>query len=426
MNTLFIDNRMGISGAKLLGALLDMMEAPETFIRRFNDMGFKGVKLEKHAEALKGITGSKVEFIRVSSNIEEEYYQYEADDDQEKEDKGRRSLFSRRRQETSEGNSHRSSSRHRRLNDVKAIIDDLPLSGKIRKRAINIYERIAAASAAANKLDINELKLHRTGSRDVIAAVVGVCMIMDELEPESVVASPVATGTGYANTYRGIMPIPIPALQNILEQTPYSSGKEEGEICTLEGAAILREYVDKFSDMPEIVVIKSGAGFGNREFRTGVNCTRVFIGQVVATAANSSVTELEASLFDDSAEALKLTGEKLAACGAIEAFTLPISMLTGGTGILLRCICPNERADEAAGEILRNTSARSVRRAVTAAYDTESVIDKITTSVGEIRVLKTTGFGVTKTKPLAEDVAKVARERNISILQAYEMIIKEI
>lgn len=430
MNTLFIDNRMGISGAKLLGALIDTMEAPETFIRRFNDMGFKGVKLERNAEALKGISGSKVEFIRSSTHAREDFYEDDGDDEdeeQEEENRGRRGLFSRRKQDEQEiGNNRHSSQRYRRLDDVKAIIDDLPISGKIRKRAINIYERIAKASAVANKLDINELKLHRTGSRDVIAAVVAVCMIMDEMEFESIIASPIATGTGYAYTYRGRVPIPIPALQNILEKTPYSSGTEEGEICTLEGAAILREYADKFSDMPELVVIKSGAGFGERDFKSGVNCTRVFIGQVVATAANASVTVLEASLFDDNAETLRLTGEKLTDCGVTEAFTMPISMMTRGTGLLLKCVCPNECADAAAGEILKYTSAKSVRRTAIAAYNTESSIDKVSTSVGDIRVLKTTGFGVEKTKPLPEDITRVAKDRNISISQAYEIVIKEI
>ena len=423
MNILFIDSRMGISGAKLLGALVDTMESPEIFIRRFNELGFKGVKMERRAEAINGISGSKIEFIRVREHANYEYYDEEDDDGESS--GGLRGLFSRKKQEVPEVHEQHQS-RHRRLADVKAFIDDLPLSGTIRKKAISIYERIAAASARANNLDINELKLHRTGSRDTIAAVVAICMIMDELEFESIIASPVTTGTGYAYTYRGRVPIPIPALQNILDNVPYSSGTEEGEICTLEGAAILREYADKFSDMPEIVTIKSGVGFGSRDYRSGVNCVKVFIGEVVATSANSSVTELEASLFDDSAQALRLAGEKLIGCGAREVFTMPISLLSGGAGVLLKCICPNECADEVAGEILKYTSARSVRRSSVAAYDTESVIDKVTTSVGDIRILKTTGFGVIKTKPFDEDIANVAKEHNISIAQAYEIVVKEL
>ncbi len=420
MDALYIDSRMGITGIKLLGALVDTLENPELFVRRFNEMGFKGLRLEREAEALNGITGSRMQFIRTS---DEPMY----DDDEFDDDDGEKSggFFSRSKNvqpSRSEGSRHGG----RTLDNVTDIIEDLPLSGKVRKRAVNIYKTIAEAASKANRKPVDELILRRTGSRDIIASVVAICIIIDELEVERIIASPVATGTGYAMTYRGRMPIPIPALQNILGEIPYSSGTEEGEICSLEGGAILKEFADEFSDMPEMVVIRSGAGFGGKNFRSGVNCTRVFMGNVVRTAANASITELEASLYNDSAETLKLTGERLIEAGALEAFTVPVSLLSGGGGLMLKCICPNDAADDVASEILRNTSATSVRRMAVAAYELEVTLDRAATSIGEISILKSTGFGVTKTRPLAADIERAARENNMSISQAYAVITKEI
>ena len=98
MNTLFIDNRMGISATKLLGALIDTMEAPEIFVRHFNEMGFSGVRMELRADALNGITGSKVSFTRVSAHSVEEYYAQE-EANERAEERRQRGLFSRRRQD---------------------------------------------------------------------------------------------------------------------------------------------------------------------------------------------------------------------------------------------------------------------------------------------------------------------------------------
>lgn len=406
MDTLYIDSRMGISGERLFAALADMLDAPEAFIRKFNELGMQGIRAERSTDARKGITGSIIEFRRHSESVN--LY----DDELDAEEAAKRS----RKHHTTA---------HRKLNDVKTIIDDLPLTGKVRKQASAIYDSIAQAAAKAYGRDPETLSLHRTGGRDVIASVIGVCMILEELEYDQILASPVAVGTGYAETSRGRLPIPIPSLQLLLDGIPFSNGSEEGEICTLEGAAILKYFVDSFEDIPELTVKRSGNGLGHKEFKSGVNCVRVYLGKVVQSAANKAVAVLESVLYNDNAQSLALASERLAEFGADEAYTIPIASLTGGRGFVLRCVCPADFADKAAGEILRNTSARSVRRISAAAYETEQTITTVSTSIGEIGMIKTTGFGVSDVKPVAADVAGAAREHGITYAEALEIINKE-
>ncbi|MGN0161960.1 MAG: LarC family nickel insertion protein [Candidatus Ornithomonoglobus sp.] len=405
MDTLYIDSRMGVSGEKLFAALVDMLDAPEAFIRRFNELGMNGIRIERSTDARKGIAGSIIEFRRHSENAN--MYDDELDEKQP------------------HPHRHRTVA-SRKLGEIKEIIDDLPLTGKVRKQASAIYDSIAQAAAKAYGKDPQTLSLHRTGGRDVIASVIGVCMLLEELEYDQILASPIAVGTGYAETSRGRLPIPIPPLQLLLDGIPFSNGSEEGEICTLEGAAILKYFADSFEDMPELTIKRTGNGLGQREFKSGVNCVRVYLGKVVKSAANKAVAVLEAVLYNDNAQSLLLASERLEETGVTEAYTIPVASLTGGSGFVLRCVCPADIADKAAGEILRNTSARSVRRISAAAYETEQTVTTISTSIGEIGMIKTNGFGVSDVRPVSADVANAAREHGITYAEALEIINKEV
>ncbi|MGN1116529.1 MAG: nickel insertion protein [Candidatus Ornithomonoglobus sp.] len=407
MDTLYIDSRMGVSGEKLFAALADMLDAPEAFIRRFNELGMDGIRAERSTDARKGIAGSVIEFRRHSKSAN--MYDDELD-----------------AEERPQSSKRHHKAVYRKLGDVKAIIDDLPLTGKIRKQASAIYDSIAQAAAKAYGKDPQTLSLHRTGGRDVIASVIGVCMLLDELEYDQILASPIAVGAGYADTSRGKLPIPIPPLQLLLDGIPFSNGSEEGEICTLDGAAILKYFADSFEDMPELTIKRSGNGLGQREFKSGVNCVRVYLGKLVQSAANKAVAVLEAVLYNDNTQSLLLASERLTETGVTEAYTIPIASLTGGGGFVLRCVCPADTADTAAGEILRNTSAQSVRRISAAAYETEQTITTVSTSIGEISMIKTNGFGVSDVKPVAADVADAARAHGITYAEALEIIKNEV
>ncbi len=405
MNTLYIDCRMGVSGVKLLGALVDILDRPEQFLRRFNELGFSGMTIGREAEALNGVTGSRVFFRR--ENDDPDYNEY----DDELRGKGKE---------------HRHSGGGlRRLGDIKDIIDDLPLSGRVRKNAITVYETIAAEQAKVRQKPADEVHFRRTGSRDIIASVVGICMILDELECEKIIISTVATGKGYANTSRGLLPIPIPVVEHLLEGIPCLPGAEEGEMCTVEGAALVRTFADEFADMPEMTVLRSGAGFG-KNLGKSANCVKAYLGVPVITAANSAITGLEAVLYTDSSNSLVILAEQLEALGIRDVYTYPIASLRGRRGYILKCVCANSIADKAAGEILKHTSATQVMRSSVAVYEPQITEVSLKTSIGDVLIQKTTGFGLNSKKPVPEDVLRIAKENNMSYKEAYDIIIKEL
>lgn len=416
MNILYIDSKMGISGVKLLSALVDMMEQPDIFIRQFNELNFDGIRAELKKASEGAVSGSRVEFVRSD---------YDEEDDEEKEEKSGGFFSFGKSTETSKRSSHRRAT-DRTLDDVRALIDDLPVSGRVRKRAVDIYETIAKAASTSHKKPIHEVMLHRAAPRDVIASVVGVCMMLEDMKPDKIICSPVTVGTGYVAASRGRVSVPTPTLQLILGEIPYSGGRENGELCTLEGAAILKEYVDEFMDLPELAILHSGVGIGSRTFQTGANCVKVHVGTEIKTAANSTCAVLEAVLYNDSYEELKLAGEQLESAGVTDAYLETITKLSGGSGMLLKCVCQNDAADAVAREIIKYTSARSVRRTSVSAYSMDVTTKTVKTSFGEVESESASGYGVIKRALPNREAERIARENGIGIREAYELIIKEL
>lgn len=347
MSVLYIDATMGLSSTKLLGALIGCMEKPGQFIGKFNDIGFDGIRLEEIDSAERGIRGRVLEFRRTDV----ENYSDEIDDDGE----------------TSHSRRHRES-RHmmRGISEVREVIEDLAVSGRVRKRAAAVYDRIAETAAAINGMGVNEVVLHRTGSRDIIASVVGVFMALEELGCDRIYSSKIAVGSGKTMTSRGETDIPIPLVAELLSGAPTAAGCESFEMCTADGAAVISEITDSFGDKPYISEIRSGAGFGERVYKYGINCVRAVLGDVIAASAdsgehNAGETELEAIIYDNNADLEPLlTG--LAAEGVKDAYTMPVVSAIYGSGVMVKVICERDLAEKTARYILKNSSAERVRR----------------------------------------------------------------
>jgi hypothetical protein len=264
-----------------------------------------------------------------------------------------------------------------------------------------------------------EIHFHEVGTMDAVADVVGVCLLMEQLAPEQVLASPVHTGSGQVRCAHGILPVPAPATALLLEGIPSYSAQVRGELCTPTGAALLRHFVSRFGDRPVMRVSAVGYGMGKKDFDQA-NCVRAFLGE--SEGGRERITKLECNLDDMTGEDIGFAEERLFGAGALEVFTQPVYMKKSRPGVLLSVICRTEDADRIAAEIMKHTTTLGIRRQDMSRYALERRIETADTPYGEVRVKHARGMGVDRSKPEYEDLAELARKNGVPLAEVRKAV----
>ncbi len=134
---------------------------------------------------------------------------------------------------------------------------------------------------------------------DAVADVTAVCMLLHELAPERIAASPVNMGSGHA--LRPWNPSGAGSCGGLsAERSADLRKRNPGESCTPTGAALLKYFVKEFGPQPVMRVEKIGYGCGTKDFARA-NCVRASLGQT--QEQQESVVELCCNLDDMSPEA---------------------------------------------------------------------------------------------------------------------------
>jgi len=377
---------MGAAGDMLTAALLELHPEPEELLRRLNAALPDSVRVSAQAGEKRGITGTHV---RVVVDGEEE------------------------------GHEHGAHHAHTSIEKIFERIDALPVSERARRSTREVYERIAEAESRVHGRPVGNIHLHELGSLDALADILGVCMLMDELAPGRVLASPVRVGCGEVKCAHGWMPVPAPATELLLRGVPIYAGEIRGELCTPTGAALLTYFADEFGPMPVMRVEKSGYGLGTKDFETA-NALRILQGET--EEQGDRVLELVCNLDDMTPEALGFVQELLLSQGALDVYTTGIGMKKNRPGIMLTCMCREEQRDEMLESLFRHTTTLGVREYRCARYTLRRSERSVETPFGPVRVKRSEGWGVCREKAEYEDLARIAREQGISLKEAEALL----
>lgn len=390
MKILYFECNMGAAGDMLMASLLELHDNPDDFLKRLNDVGIPNVTVTAQSSVKQGITGTH---IKVEINGQEEETDRNPDHYHE-------------HTHSEHGHSHRS------YHDIEHLMEHLKLSDKVKKNAAKVYKLIAEAESHVHGVPVNQIHFHEVGEMDAVADIIGVCMLIEELAPDVITASPVNVGSGQVRCAHGILPVPAPATAHILKNIPIYSGQASGELCTPTGAALLKHFVSEFCKMPVIMVTGLGYGMGKKDFENA-NCVRAYMGNT--DIINETVTELVCNLDDMTPEALSFAQSLLMDEGALDVYTVPIGMKKGRTGFSLTCMCRVEARDKMLSLIFKHTATLGIREYISRRYTLQKESTEVQTKFGTVRVKTSRGFGIKKSKPEYEDLAKIARENNISI-----------
>ena len=299
------------------------------------------------------------------------------------------------------------------------MIDALPVSEKVRGDIHAVYGLIAEAESHAHGVPVTEIHFHEVGTMDAVADVTAVCLLMERLGVEQVVASPVHVGSGHVHCAHGILPVPAPATAYILKGAPIYGGKVKGELCTPTGAALLKHFAAKFGDMPVMQVEAIGYGMGRKDFEQA-NCVRAMLGQT--QEVGDEVAELICNLDDMTPEALGFAQERLLEAGALDVWTVAAGMKKNRPGVVLSVLCRPEDREKMVRLVFLHTTTLGVRERLCRRYTLERHVMTKETSIGTVRRKVAQGYGVVREKLEYEDVARLARERGLSLGQAEKML----
>lgn len=386
MKTLYLDCSMGAAGDMLTAALLELVPDREDFLKRLNGLGIPNVTYCAQPSVKCGITGTHVS-VQVSGMEEDDHH----------------------------GHHHH----HAGIHDIAKIVENLPVSQQVKRDVQAVYDLIAQAESHVHGVPVLEIHFHEVGTMDAIADVTAVCLLMEQLAPEQVIASPIHVGSGQVRCAHGILPVPAPATAYLLQDVPIYGGSIQGELCTPTGAALLKHFVTSFAPLPVMQVSAIGYGMGKKDF-PAANCVRAMLGQTGDGA--DVVVQLACNVDDMTAEEMGFAMERLLEGGALDVYTVPIGMKKSRPGIMLMVLCKSKEKETMLQLLFQHTTTLGVREAVLQRHVLQRQTQTVQTFYGSIRRKDATGYGVTRSKYEYEDLAHLAREKKISLREALDLL----
>lgn len=380
MRTLYLQCNMGVAGDMLAAALLELLPNPEMFFSEMEKFQLPGVTISQETMKKCGIYGTHLS-VNVYGN---------------KEGDGERS------------HCHSMTS----FAEIQKLLEDSPLPDSVQKNAYAVYRLIAEAESQVHGVTIDQVHFHELGMLDAVVDIVSVCLLLNLLSPEQIIVSPVNIGSGQVRCQHGVLPVPTPAAVLLLEGIPIYSNEIEGELCTPTGAALLRHFATGFGAMPVMSVKKIGYGMGKKEF-SQANCVRAFFGDT--EDSQESILELRCNLDDMTPESIGFAVEHLLQEGALDVFATPIHMKKNRPAVLLTCLCRKEQREKFLSLLFLHTTTLGIRETLCNRVILHRAEETLETSYGPVRIKKSTGWGVCRSKLEYEDLAEIARQKNLPI-----------
>lgn len=386
----YLDCHSGISGDMFLGAMLDAGLSFNLLRDELAALPITGYHVTLEAFADKGIRGSR---FGVSMSEQEQ------------------------------------PTRH--LSDIVSLLNAATLAPHLRDTALAIFRCLAEAEAAVHGTSVEEVHFHEVGAIDAIVDIVGAAIAVDAMGITQLYASPLPLTNGHVQTAHGLLPVPAPATLEILRrvQAPWRACPVEGELVTPTGAAILATLA-RFQT-PALAIEKVGYGFGRKQF-PWPNCLRLCLGRAYGTISPSAerqalpdtdwVTVIECNIDNMTGELLGGLMERLLMAGALDVNYLPMQMKKNRPAVRISVICLVEEGDVLAEVLLRETSTLGVRIQQVQRLKAQRSSELLETPWGTLAVkIKRLGDRVISAAPEYEDCQRVARERNVSLEEVYEV-----
>lgn len=302
---------------------------------------------------------------------------------------------------------------HRKHSTIVQMIQSAGLPRGAERIALDVFAAIAKAEAKIHNIDVESVHFHEVGAIDSIVDIVGGALALDNLVAtegiDAVLCNPIEVGSGTVRCAHGVLPVPAPATQELLEGLPCSYGGVSGESTTPTGAGILRAVVTQAPPAGALAPVRTGYGIGHKDFEIA-NVLRLAIVETgEANTDGGSHYRLETNIDDMTAEAFEPLADALFDAGADDVWFTPIVMKKSRPGITLSVLASAKRK-QALSDLILNRSSSIGLRAIKVdkrALPREQLT--VATSLGEVGVKRVRQpDGLKRWKVEHDDVAAIA------------------
>jgi uncharacterized protein (DUF111 family) len=160
---------------------------------------------------------------------------------------------------------------HRTFKDITAIIGKSALTPRAANLAQNAFTLLAEAEGAVHGKNPADVTFHEVGALDSILDICLVCALFDRINPDHFICSPLPLGDGGVFCAHGWLPVPAPAVLQLLKGIPVCGFAGHGETVTPTAVALLKALGAGFGQWPEMTIRESALIYGGKIFENAPN-----------------------------------------------------------------------------------------------------------------------------------------------------------
>ncbi len=423
-NTLYLECRSGISGDMTVAALLDLGADQEVLMKALKSLPVQGFRVEISRVVKAGLDVCDFNVI--------------LDQAHENHDHDMEYLHghSHGGEDSEHGHHHEKAHEHehRGMPEIRRIIDGAEITDRARTIAVRIFEILAKAEAKAHGVPEDQVHFHEVGAVDSIVDIISAAVCLDDLDITETVIPFLCEGKGTVRCQHGILPVPVPAVVNILEahKIPVEMIGVEGELITPTGAAIAAAIGTSDRLPGRFVIKKTGIGAGKRSYERPSLLRVMLIEECSKTqeegrAEEDVIYKLETNIDDCTGEALGYVMDRLMEKGARDVHFLPVYMKKNRPAYELAVICDADKVNVLEQTIFQETTTIGIRRI----RMERSILPREASTVmlreGELKIKKCLlPDGHMRSYPEYESVIRLAQESGMSFQQVMDEFLQTV
>lgn len=375
-NTLLLEPAGGLAGDMFLGALIDLGASTAEI-----EVGLRTLKLDGWEMKVSNVTRRHIGATKVDFAIPEEHV-------------------------------------HRHLSDIEAIIGASGLPDAVKTRAIRTFTVLAQAEAKVHRIDVSAVHFHEVGAMDAILDICGGCLALELLDVDSIRCGPLPGGSGTVQCAHGEMPVPAPAVSELLEGYEIMLGEGRGEMVTPTGAALLVANGEPLPPGTAVRLGRAGYGAGSRE--SSLLRASLVESSGAQAWAWEPIAVLRCEVDDMTAEALAFLAEAATGAGALDVAFTPLTMKKSRPGVGVQVLARPEQVDALVEIVLRHSSSLGVRIEPARRAVLPREVVSVETPWGPVRIKVADGRG----RAEYEDCAAIARAHDLPLPQVMQAAVQ--